>query len=97
MDWLVLIAGMVIGILVYEFFKHFVIKKMGRLVILLVVVLVIFVVFSAIFANNESFKDNSLIKTGAAVAGVFTKGTEDVKKAGLSESSVMFNSTFKKE
>ncbi len=97
MNWFIFIIGMAIGILLFEFVKHFMVKKMGRLVVILVVLFVLFVVFSALFNDSETFKDSQAVKTGAAIADVFTKNTEGVRKEGISKSSSLLNSTFRKE
>jgi hypothetical protein len=97
MDWLIFAIGMVAGVLVFEFFKHYVVRKSGKFIVIGIVILVLFIIFSAVFVNTDTFKDSSFIKTGAAIADVFSKNTGDVTKDTLSKSSSLFNSTFKKE
>lgn len=95
MDWLIFFAGVAIGIVLFEFAKHFFVKRAGRLVIFIVILFVLFVVFSAVFINSGTFKDSKAVQTGASIANVFTKNTEGVRE-GVKNSS-LFNSTFKRE
>jgi phosphoglycerol transferase MdoB-like AlkP superfamily enzyme len=100
MDWLILIIGMVTGVLIFEFFKHFVLKRTGKWVVILLVLFVLFVVFSAVFVNTDTFKGSPIIQTGAAVANVFTKGGEsvgNVTKDVSDKGSSFIDSSFKKE
>ncbi|MEM4245258.1 MAG: hypothetical protein QXR60_03590 [Candidatus Nanoarchaeia archaeon] len=102
MDWFVLLVGMIVGVLIFEFSKHFFVKRAGRFIIFLIIILVLFIIASAFLVKNESFKDNVAIQTGAAIANIFTKGAEeagdgDIIKEGYSKGSTIFNSTFKKE
>ncbi len=102
MDWLVLLVGMIVGVLIFELSKHFIVKRAGRFIIFIIVLAVLFIIASAILIKNESFKDNVAIQTGASIANIFTKGAEevggsDIIKEGSSKGSSIFNSTFKKE
>ncbi len=97
MDWIIFIIGMVVGVLAFEVAKHFLLKRTGRLVFFLVVILILFIIFSAIFAKNEVFKDSKVVQTGAAVANVFTKSTEGVREEGVERGTALINSTFKRE
>ncbi|MFH1332173.1 MAG: hypothetical protein ABIH63_02710 [archaeon] len=97
MDWLIFIIGMVVGVLLFEVAKHFFFKRTGRLVLFLVIVFILFIIFSAVFAKNDFFKENKFVQTGAAIANVFSKNTEGVRQEGLDKGSGLFNSTFKRE
>lgn len=100
MDWIVFVVGMIAGIVIYQVLKHFMVKKIGRVIVFLVVLMVIFVIVSAFLVKNDSFKDNVAIQTGAAIANVFTSGnsiTGNVAKESVEKTSSVFNSTFKRE
>ncbi len=97
MDWMIFFIGMIAGVIVFEVCKHFLVKKTGKFVVIALILLVLFIVFSAVFIKTDAFKDSTAVKTGAAIAGVFTSGTEDVRKEGATAGSSLFNSTFKKE
>ncbi|MFH1210305.1 MAG: hypothetical protein V1645_00130 [archaeon] len=97
MDWIIFIIGMIVGVILLEVGKHFLIRKTGKFIFIIIILVVLFIVFSAIFIKTDTFKDNSAIKTGAAIADVFTSGTEEVRNEGTTAGSSLFNSTFKKE
>lgn len=96
MDWFLFIVGMIAGAVIFEFGKHFLAKKTGRIVVFLVIAFVLFLVFSSFLIKNDSFKDSQAVKTGASIADVFSKNAEGVRKEGVAKGSSVFNSTFKR-
>lgn len=67
MNWLTIILLVVFCFVVLELIKHLLLKKTAKLVIFLIFLLVLFIFFSNYASDQDEFKDNKFVQTGASI------------------------------
>jgi len=66
----------IVGFIIFEFTKHLLFKKTAKVILVIFLILILFLTFSYFTADQQAFRENKAIQTGAAIAESIDKNLD---------------------